>query len=300
MDSNNIDAFLAIVDEQSVSRAAERMYLSQSTVSHRLKRLEAYVNCELIDRAQGQRDSILTAQGEAFLPLARRWVQLSNEIAAFKSRPLTSNVSVGCNDYLLHYFFADVFNNILNDSRKIVLTIYTNATQTLYAQMINSQIDIAFSSELIRHKSIVTVPLFSDHRVLVCNPGRYHEGKLHPSELDYSDEIVGNWSMQEMHLWHDQWRSPDVEPFVHVNSLMAMPLFLKNPRAWVLVTQTMARQLQTRMPLEVHELFSPPPATICYKMTPRYMHPDRAEGVNLFCRFLDNYLEDIDWLEKAF
>ena len=66
MDSNNIDAFLAIVDEQSVSRAAERMYLSQSTVSHRLKRLEAYVNCELIDRAQGQRDSILTAQGEAF------------------------------------------------------------------------------------------------------------------------------------------------------------------------------------------------------------------------------------------
>ena len=36
MDSNNIDAFLAIVDEQSVSRAAERMYLSQSTTLDRV------------------------------------------------------------------------------------------------------------------------------------------------------------------------------------------------------------------------------------------------------------------------
>ena len=103
-----------------------------------------------------------------------------------------------------------------------------------------------------------------------------------------------------MHLWHDQWRSPDVEPLVHVNALMVMPLFLSNPRAWAIMPFCMAHYLKDVRGMEIHELLSPPPKTTYYKLMPRYLHPDRAEAINRFCRYLDDYLETIDWLDKEF
>lgn len=60
----NADYFLAIVNEQSVSRAAEKLYISQPSLSKYLKRLEENLGVELF-----RRDSYpmsLTAAGELY------------------------------------------------------------------------------------------------------------------------------------------------------------------------------------------------------------------------------------------
>ena len=113
MNLNNIECFLAIADLQSISRAAEKLYLSQSTVSHRLKLLERELDCELIDRAQGQRSSLLTPKGEAFLPLARRWLTLNQDTQTFKKTSLFPSITVGCVDSLSVFFFDELYSRIL-------------------------------------------------------------------------------------------------------------------------------------------------------------------------------------------
>ncbi|MFQ9679487.1 MAG: LysR family transcriptional regulator [Ruthenibacterium lactatiformans] len=65
MNQSYFEVFLAVVECKSVSRAAEKLFLSQSTVSHRLKMLENEIGCLLFERAQGQRECVLTAKGEA-------------------------------------------------------------------------------------------------------------------------------------------------------------------------------------------------------------------------------------------
>ena len=48
---HNYEYFVAIVDEGSLTKAAEHLYVSQPSLSQYLKRLEASLGVELFDRS---------------------------------------------------------------------------------------------------------------------------------------------------------------------------------------------------------------------------------------------------------
>lgn len=68
-DPRTLQAFVAVASEGSVSRAAERLHLSQPAVSLQLKRLTELTGLVLFRRAS--RGLALTADGAALLPQAR-------------------------------------------------------------------------------------------------------------------------------------------------------------------------------------------------------------------------------------
>ena len=78
-----IKTFLEIVKYSSISKAAEKLYLTQSTVSHRLSVLEEELGVKLIIRRKGYRTIELTNDGEAFLPLAYEYEALWERIEVF-------------------------------------------------------------------------------------------------------------------------------------------------------------------------------------------------------------------------
>ena len=57
--------FLAVAERQHVTRAAEVLGLTQSAVSHKVKRLEASLDCELLTRRPGA--ALFTEAGEDLL-----------------------------------------------------------------------------------------------------------------------------------------------------------------------------------------------------------------------------------------
>ena len=171
MNLNSIKCFLAIADLQNISRAAEKLYMSQSTVSHRLKLLEEELGCELIDRGQGQRSSLLTPKGQAFLPLARRWMKLNQDTQNFKKISPFPAITVGCVDSLNMFFFHPLYIRIIDQEVPLTLHLKTHCSSELYKRMENGAIDIAFTIEHIRSKNIVTEPLFKEDLLFVCPPG---------------------------------------------------------------------------------------------------------------------------------
>ncbi|TBW54740.1 LysR family transcriptional regulator [Marinobacter halodurans] len=70
MDTQALAAFVAIVDHQSFSEAAEALHLTQPAVSKRLASLENQLGAPLVER--GQRNFNLTESGQRLLPYARR------------------------------------------------------------------------------------------------------------------------------------------------------------------------------------------------------------------------------------
>lgn len=72
-------SFIAVVDCANFTRAAERLHLTQSTVSQQLRRLEDSVGCRLLDR--DQRRVVATVEGERLLAYARRILALNEEAA---------------------------------------------------------------------------------------------------------------------------------------------------------------------------------------------------------------------------
>jgi len=72
-------SFVAVVDSENFTRAAERLHLTQSTVSQQVRRLEDSLGCQLLDR--DQRRVRATAEGERLLGYARRILALHEEAA---------------------------------------------------------------------------------------------------------------------------------------------------------------------------------------------------------------------------
>lgn len=70
MEYKDIETFLEIVRTRNITKAAENMFLSQSTISNRLKHLEDELGYCLLQRAKGQRLIQLTQHGKEFIPIA--------------------------------------------------------------------------------------------------------------------------------------------------------------------------------------------------------------------------------------
>ena len=50
LDVHQLKVFSAVAENLSFTRAAERLFLTQSAVSHQIARLEREVGCSLLDR----------------------------------------------------------------------------------------------------------------------------------------------------------------------------------------------------------------------------------------------------------
>ena len=70
-------SFVAVVDCANFTRAAQRLHLTQSTVSQQIRRLENTLGCPLLDREQ--RHVRATPEGERLLAYARRILALQEE-----------------------------------------------------------------------------------------------------------------------------------------------------------------------------------------------------------------------------
>lgn len=78
MDVKYLNYFLTLVSEKNMTRASEKLFVSQSSLSHYLSRLETEVGTPLFLR--GKNELILTPAGELYAETARTVIQLRNKL----------------------------------------------------------------------------------------------------------------------------------------------------------------------------------------------------------------------------
>ncbi|MGF7006568.1 LysR family transcriptional regulator [Aminobacter sp. BE322] len=103
MDTSLLQCFLTVADTQSFSAAAQRLNITQSTVSHKIARLEDLLGKQLFDRTT--RTCALTADGRDLIDHATRVVRSVDDLEQnFKPGLLTGTLVVGVPDD--HYLFV--------------------------------------------------------------------------------------------------------------------------------------------------------------------------------------------------
>jgi DNA-binding transcriptional LysR family regulator len=101
MELRHLEYFVAVAEEHSFTRAAERVHISQSGVSAQIRQLEREVGAQLFDRSA--RTATLTVAGKAALEHARAALaatdaltQAVGEVTDLIRGRLTVGMVIGC------------------------------------------------------------------------------------------------------------------------------------------------------------------------------------------------------------
>ena len=164
-DLNLIRVFDALMEERSVTRAGDRLGLSQSAISHALAKLRLLVGDELFVR--GPRGMHPTPRAmELALPLRAALAEISTALSAPRFDPGTSDMTfvVATSDFFIGGLFPQVMARIRHEAPQV----------RLWLRMFN---DLNLVEELDRGTLHLVVGAFG--RI----PGRYRRELLAPVEM---------------------------------------------------------------------------------------------------------------------
>lgn len=287
-----IEAFLAIVESQSLSKAAEKLFLSQSTVTHRLNILEEELGIKLIRRSQGHRYITLTPKGEEFVTIGKRWISLQKDTVIWRTKEPTRTLSIGLVDSLSSYVFPPLFKKITRLEPELSLKISSHWSTTICKLLESYEIDIGIVSRLIKSDSIIAEPIFNEQMVLVSSLITSSFGDLvHPNELEKRKELKLDWG-EDFQLWHDTWWNPDIPINLMVDTSGLIFNLIDIPHSWAIVPLAVAHSFEKIMPIKISKLIYPPPERTLYKIKNRFTKPSRKDSVKLFEDYLHNFVEE--------
>ncbi|WAH37631.1 LysR family transcriptional regulator [Alicyclobacillus dauci] len=288
-----IEAFLAIARTRSLTEAAKTLHLSQSTVSHRLKKLELSMKAKLVERHKGHREIQLTPMGEEFSTIAEKWNDLMREVEILQNHGPRISLSIGAVDSLNAFVLPPLYRMLNAQTNPVILRIRTHQTVELYELLEQREVDVAFVLQERYYSSLEVKRVFSEpmvvltpyHGAIQTEPG----SELHPQDLDSSNELYINWG-SEYQLWHDQWWDPLCPFRVRVDTAQLILALMHKPEHWAIVPISMARSLSEDKRFKFHHLSAPPPDRICYRVKRRTPKSSTMQGLDL----LDTLLEQLN------
>lgn len=146
LDPRLLRSLIAIADASSFVHAAERLNMTQSTISQQLARLEEAVGQTLIDRAA--RPVAPTAAGERLLDYARRILALQQEAETVLGGPAgTTSIRIGVPEDIVTATMAKVLGDFAKRHREIRLEVTAGLSSDLTRRYRNGEFDIVIVKE---------------------------------------------------------------------------------------------------------------------------------------------------------
>lgn len=255
MDYRTIEIFLDLVQTRNITKTAQRLYLSQSTVSKRLQALEDELRCQLIQRTKGKRELILTRQGETYIAIAERWKNLFEETEVMKSAAL-STIIVGVSESAYFGFIAPFLRTFLDEHQDVRIVTDVYNSDQIYEMLDHHLLDygiVAYES----HRPGIQCRCISRQRLCIVRYAEKPQDDLFidPKDLDPTKEIRFNGgNFRGMNHWRKEYFGTNSQSRLEINSIQGVVPFLENSDYWVICTPSMAEAIGANVSLQVYQL----------------------------------------------
>ncbi|MDF2499652.1 MAG: transcriptional regulator, LysR family [Anaerosporomusa subterranea] len=290
MNTIEIEAFLAILRHGNLTEAAKALFISQSTLSHRLFELEREVGMSLIERGRGGKSLVLTDYGKQFLLIAKRWENLVQDTKRLQSQTNNLSLSIGAVDTFHTFIFPPLYQALCEHMPKINLNLKTHNSTELYLQVDRGEIDVGFTLLDLPMRNITVQKIYTERRVVLRKEKSTNkcDDFIDPESLDPAGEIffVGDTAF---HTWYQCWKGEKGYPSLQVDTTQLLLLLLNKVGNWSIVPMCIAQKLVSMGSYSYYRLEDPPPERICYKIQSKYLNASVAEGIGI----LDSYLASV-------
>jgi DNA-binding transcriptional LysR family regulator len=193
MELKQIEAFLKIVEKKSFSAAAEELFISQPTISVRIKQLEKVLNKPLFVRTDG-RKIVLTKYAETILPyfeeammLIEKGIRLINEDLKYLDK-----ITISCPNHMGVEILPELLRNYYEYFPGVEFDVRILQTKEILEGIRAGKIDIGFGylDGEDDYDDLNPVQIVEDETILVCSPSHPLLQKKIVSYADLKQERI--------------------------------------------------------------------------------------------------------------
>ena len=161
----------AIAEEDGPTRAAARLHLTQSAVSHQLADLEGRLGVALFTRVR--RRLKLTPAGARLVEAARTLLvdlaRVEHDLHHAGTRKREAlRIAVEC--YTSYHWLPKVIAGLAADEPDVEVRVVAEATREPVAALLRGKLELALVSSPVRDRDLVSVPLFDDEWTVILAP----------------------------------------------------------------------------------------------------------------------------------
>ena len=181
----------AVADVGSLTRAGDRLHLTQSALSHQLRDIESRLGTALFLRV-GKR-LVLTPAGERLLASARdvleRLERTERDIREMgRDHAGLLRLTTGC--YTCYHWLPALLTRYRRKFPRVEVRIDVEATRRPFEMLLAGRIDLAIVSSPVRDRRLASLPVFEDELVVIAAPSHPFARRTFVRPVDMRGETL--------------------------------------------------------------------------------------------------------------
>ncbi|HEX8131644.1 MAG TPA: LysR family transcriptional regulator [Pyrinomonadaceae bacterium] len=195
MQLETLKIFCDLVETKSLSRAAERNFVTQSAVSQQVRGLEEKFKRRLLERMRGGREVGLTEEGEVFYQESRQIVNAYAQLEE-RMRTLTGTVSGTVHVATIYsiglHELPAVIRRFMAEHPEAKIDLEYSRTTRIVRDVLAGTVELGIVAYPEKKRGLSVEPLGGDRLVLICPPGHplARHKKVRARDLNEQDFVL--------------------------------------------------------------------------------------------------------------
>ncbi|MBQ0960031.1 LysR family transcriptional regulator [Ideonella sp. 4Y11] len=205
VDFDGVQAFVAVAELGGFSRAARELHLTQTALTRRVQKLEAYLGLKLLDRTTRRVE--LSTVGREFLPQARALVQdMTSAVERLKdmSRLGSGQLALACIPSMSSHVLPGLIRQYAQAHPDNRIRLHDGSSTEVRQAVLDGQADLGIALHGEPHPDLEERRLFSDPLVFLCRTPHPLEQAAEVRWSDLHDtELIGVSSFMATRIFMD-------------------------------------------------------------------------------------------------
>jgi LysR family transcriptional regulator for metE and metH len=214
LEVRHLKLIMAVAEEGGVTRAGNRLHLTQSALSHQLKDAEERLGTPLFLRVN--KKMVLTPAGERLLDSARRVLpelaRVVDDVRRIASeRQGVLRISTEC--YTCYHWLPGLLTVFGEKFPRIEVQIVVEATRRPVTALLEGKLDLAIVMSETRDRRLAFTPLFRDELVVLVKPDHALASRPFVRAEDFAGEVyLTHFPVQESSVFQKVLGPAGVSP----------------------------------------------------------------------------------------
>lgn len=210
MEIRHLKLIKAIVEEGNMTKAIDKLHLTQSALSYQLKEAEYQLGTKIFNRTGKQ--MVLTKAGEKVYDLAcdilLKIMETEQEIKAAVFGEI-GEIRISSECFSGYHWLPAVLKQFQNQYPNIELKIVMEGTHFPLRKLLADELDIAVVSDTLKNDKIKYIELFQDEMVMVVSSSHKWTDKKFITAEDFLQEhlIIHSFPLETVTI-HQQFLGP--------------------------------------------------------------------------------------------